>query len=444
METPSSVSSKGRRVVSRREFLKLAGIGAGAVTLASCGAKATPTAPAGSPAAPESVELDLFVNEGGEGLEIFKNIVKAFNEKNPNIQINPTIPSSGDYYTVLMTQIGAGTPPPLMQIDGGELPPYADRGALIALDDYIEADPEGKLDDFFPEVLKVYQWEGKTYVLPKDMVTWGLFYNKTLFDEAGLPYPGDWTEEDYQEAAKALTITDSGGSITQYGNVIVTPWGNYFAMVWQHGGQYLNEEHTKCLLNEPAAYEGLQFWADLINVHKTSPPPSEYMGFETGKVAMMLEGSYMVPGFQAITEFEWDIAHKPKGPAGRSSSIYSAGFGISPTCKYPDQGWEFVKYMTYEGSETLAALGYSMPSRKSIAEKPGIYVGAEKTKGKNVAVFMEAREFARFFELTLTWPQQNAILSAELDKVWLGQTTAKEATATIAAQIDELLASEQT
>ena len=152
----------------------------------------------------------------------------------------------------------------------------------------------------------------------------------------------------------------------------------------------------------------------------------------------------MVPSFQQIKDFEWDISHKPKGPNGRASSIYSAGFGISPTCKHPDQGWEFVKFMTYEGSEMLAAQGYSMPSRKSIASKPGVYVGAEKTKGKNVAVFMEAREYARFFELTLTWPQQQAILTAELDKVWLGQSTAEEATAKIATQIDELLASETT
>jgi len=447
MDTSSLLQSNKRHAMNRRQFLKLAGIGAGTFILASCGQKITPTTQAGpttAPTAPEQVTMDLFVNEGGEGLEIFKNIVKVFNEKHPTIQINPTIPSSGDYYTVLMTQIGAGTPPPLMQIDGGELPPYSNRGALIPLDSYIESDPEGKLDDFFPEVLKVYQWKNKTYVLPKDMVTFGLFYNKTLFDAAGIPYPGDWTEDDYLEATKKLTKKDSNGNITQYGNVIPTAFGNYFAMVWQHGGQYLDEAHKKCLLHEPPAYEALQWWADLINVHKTAPVPTEYMGFETGKVGLMLEGSYMVPGFQQITDFEWDIAHKPKGPTGRSSIIYSAGFGISPTCKYPDQGWEFVKFMTYEGSEMLATLGYSMPSRKSIASKPGIYVGAEKTKGKNVSVFMEAREYARFFELTLSWPQQLAILTPELDKVWLGQSSAEEATARIATQIDELLASETT
>jgi multiple sugar transport system substrate-binding protein len=444
MQAPKSVHDDERHTLSRREFLKLAGAGAGMLALAGCGPKSTPVVTE-APAVPEQVNLSLLVDESGEGLTIVKGIVEAFNDKQPDILVDVSIPSGGDYYTVLQTQVAAGSPPDMMQMGEAYMPPWAEKGAFIPLDDYLKGDPEGKPDDFYPAVLQVFQWKDKTYALPKDMVTWALYYNKTLFDQAGLDYPGDWTEEDYLEAAQKLTIKDDNGRIVQYGDLISTSWGNYFPMIWQHGGRYLDDEHTKCFLNEPAAYEALQWWADLINVYETGPTPVQAqqagLGFETGKVAMLIQGTYMVPGFQQVTGFEWDIAQKPKGPDGRWSIIYSGAFGISPKCKWSDQAWEFVKFMTYEGSEMLAALGYSMPSRKSVATKPGVYVGAENTKGKNVQVFVDASEFARLHELTPTWGQEEQIIKADLDLVWLGQKTAKEATANIVPQIDALLAS---
>jgi len=266
-----------------------------------------------------------------------------------------------------------------------------------------------------------------------------------MFDQAGLDYPDEnWTEEDYLTAAEQLTIKE-GDRAVQYGQLVSTSWGNYFPMIWQHGGQYLNAERTECLLDDPAVHEAWQWWADSINIAETAPTPvvaSEAgLGFDTGKVAMHIEGSYMVPGFSQITDFEWDIAPKPKGPNGRWSIIFGSGFGISPNCGQPDQAWEFVKFMTYKGSELLAATGFSVPSRISVANKPGVYVGAERTQGKNVQVFVEASEYARLHEITPTWNEEQEIIRSELDPVWLGQRQAAEAAAAIAPQINELLAS---
>lgn len=436
--------------LSRRNFLRASTLATVGAVMAACApapaAKPEEASPAeGNEAASGAVKLRLLTWEGGEGLQLLKDIVSQFSSENPNIQIEVSTPA-GDYYTVLQTQVAAGDPPDLIQIGEAYLPPWAEKGTLLPLDDYLSSDPDGKLDDFYKPIIKVFQHKGKTYVLPKDFVTWALFYNKSLFDKAGLAYPDEnWTEDQYREAAQKLTITDDSGNVTQYGQLVDTGWGNYFPMMWQHGGQYLNADLNKCLLDSPETIEAWQLWADMISKDKSAPTPvvatQAGLGFETGKVAMQIMGSYMVPGFQKITEFEWDIAHKPVGPKGRSSILYGSGFGISSKSKSPDQAWQFVKFMTYLGSEKLAAQGFSIPSRKSVATKPGVYIGAEKTKGKNVQVFVDAVEYARLQELTGTWTQEEQLIRAELDLVWLGQKSASDAIKAIVPQIDDLLAS---
>jgi multiple sugar transport system substrate-binding protein len=458
------------RKISRRHFLRSSVVASASLLVAACAPAAlsptaqpkatetpnnapSPTGTANSAVSPTGTansaspsKLRLITWETGSGLDVFKKAVADFQSTNPNIQIEVTTPA-GDYYTVLQTQVAGGDPPDLIQIGEAYLPPWAEKGALLPLDSYISSDPDSKLEDFYSSILKVFQYKGKTYVLPKDWVSWALFYNKTLFDKAKLAYPDEnWTEDQYRQAAQALTVKDSSGNYTQYGNLVDTGWGNYFPMVWQHGGQYLNDTHAKCLLDSPEVVEGWQFWSDIFNKDKSAPTPGVAsqagLGFETGKIGMAISGSYQVPGYQKITAFQWDIAPKPKGPKGRASILYGSGWGISSKSKSPDQAWQFTKYMTYKGAELLASQGFSIPSRQSVASKPGVYVGAELTKGKNVDVFVKASEYSHLHEVTGTWNQQDQAIKADLDLVWLGQKSVADAVKSIVPQIDALLTSQ--
>ena len=91
MQAPKSVHDDERHTLSRRKFLKLAGAGAGMLALAGCGPKSTPVVTE-APAVPEQVNLSLLVDESGEGLTIVKGIVEAFNDKQPDILVDVSIP----------------------------------------------------------------------------------------------------------------------------------------------------------------------------------------------------------------------------------------------------------------------------------------------------------------------------------------------------------------
>lgn len=85
-----------------------------------------------------------------------------------------------------------------------EIARYSQYEMLLDLTDRIKESKKLEMDKFPKDIVQIYNWEGtKQYAVPKDIDTIALWYNKTMFDEAGVPYPDkDWTWDDYAEAAK--------------------------------------------------------------------------------------------------------------------------------------------------------------------------------------------------------------------------------------------------
>lgn len=457
--------------VSRRAFLRLsAGIaGLGSVAgLAACSAPTAPVAapqqaqpqapqaeqPAAQPEAPkpteapaaETVRLRVLNWESGEGLELHKRAFAKFTEMNPGIEIENTSVPWNDYYTKLQTEAAGGAIADLVEIGEAYTARWAESGVIRNLNPYIEADSAFDKADFYPNVLENFTWNGDVYVLPKDFVTWGLYYNKTLFDEAGVPYPDDawdWAPDGsgkYMEAAQQL-VKKEGDRIVQYGTLAPGGWGYYVPRVRDNGGRYLNEEKTECMLDRPEAIAAIQWIADLINKYQVAPTAEVANGgvnFPSGRIAMMPNGSFVVP-FLKDAKFDWAIAPLPKGPQGRNSAMFSAGFSIASAGKHPDAAWKMASFMTREGSEMLASLGFSIPARKSIATKPGLYLN-DNTKPRNVQAFMDATEYMGLPEITPTFIQQEEALNAELSLVMAGEKTAEEGMKAAVPKVNALLA----
>lgn len=437
--------------ISRRRFLKMSAGAAGLLALAACvPAAPQPAAPAEEAAKPEAaaeaIRLRLMTWSGGEELELHKKAFKAFTDANAGIEVEVTAVPFGEYYTKLQTEAAGGSAADLINIGEAYTARWAASKVVINMNPYIEADPEFHVEDFFPNVLENFKWEGGVYVLPKDYVTWALFYNKALFDEAGIPYPDDtwtWNPTDggqYTEIATKLTKQE-GGRTVQYGTMASTGWGYYFPRIWDNGGRYLNDDRTQCLLAEPEAVAAVQWIADLVNKYGVAPTAETEQGgftFASGKIAMMPQGSYMVPGL-LNAQFDWAVAPHPQGPQGRHSIMYSSGYGISSQSKYADAAWKLAVFMTREGSEILAVTGFSVPSRQSVAKKPGLYLN-EQTIPHNVQVFLDASAYMGLHEITPTWTQEEQIISAELTLVMAGEKTAQEALTAVVPKITELLA----
>ena len=212
--------------------------------------------------------------------------------------------------------------------------------------------------------------DGHLYGLPRDLSTIALYYNKTMFNAAGIPYPDDtWDWSKLVDVATKLTKT-SGGA-TQWGFYTeTTDMENYWSsLVWQAGGDILSADKKSVVIDTDQAAAGIQFLQDLIYKYKVMAQPTPGGSgdlFENGQAAMEADGSWLVPSHEAAG-IDFGVAPLPTGPAGRATSVNPSGVVIYKGTKSPDAAWEFVKCYTGPDMQAMvASLKASMPANKQV------------------------------------------------------------------------------
>ncbi|MCA9859618.1 MAG: sugar ABC transporter substrate-binding protein, partial [Thermomicrobiales bacterium] len=184
--------------------------------------------------------------------------LEAFKAHFPNITVEPQIVPWADYWTKLQTGIAGGETFDVFWINSASLPVYASAGALLPIDSIVG---EGGVDiaNFAAPLVEMYQWDGLQYGIPRDFDTIALFYNKDIFDAAGVAYPDDtWTWETFRATGEQLT--DSGAGI--WGAGLQTSWQeNYYNFIYQNGGRLLNDDLTQSEVGSPEASEAFVYLA---------------------------------------------------------------------------------------------------------------------------------------------------------------------------------------
>lgn len=450
----NTISFRGRRSVA-------ALAAALAVVVAACGTSTTSpsaapasdtpasVAPGGSPAAsggytgpPASIEYAIW----GDPAEIDSQtkLVESFEVVNPTIDVKVSVADWDSYWEKLLTGLAGGAAPDVFAMDGPLAPDYQARDVLLDLQPLIERDAYdlGQLADQGVGVFKTA--DGKQYGLPRDLNVGVLYYNKKIFDTAGLPYPDDtWDWAKLIEVGKQLTLdTDSDGTMDQWGLYTETSdMENYWlSLVWQNGGDFFGADGKSTALTTPEAAGGLQHLQDLIYKEKIMAEPAIFAetgdAFEQGLAAMEVNGSWLVPTHQAAG-IELGIAPVPSGPAGRFTVVNPTGAVIYKNTKAPDAAWEFIKYLASPpAQEQLMQLKASLPVSKEVLAGPyaSSFDGAQ--------VFADSLTYARAKPSFAGYEEYTTILQTELDENVFNapNKTAKEAIDTVASDLDALLA----
>lgn len=335
------------------------------------------------PPLPEGAKTVLRVGTGdsGEGLTPHNRIIEAFEAANPDIQVQLEPVGTGDYYARIFTQIAAGDPPDLLQIGDDAVPMFVSRGAFLPLDEFIRGEYPLDTSIYLPGMLGPGQVEGVQYLLPKDYSSLAVYYNKILFDAAGLPYPQDgWTWDDFVETARALTLTDDSGNVTQWGVQLPGPWSTGFeAWVAQAGGTLISEDGTQIegFMDSPEVAEAMQFYGDLYHALNVAPPPADMNSFgggntefENGTAAMRIFGRWPQTGLLENPNLDLGVVGLPVG-AQRANVLFWGGFGISSLSEHPEAAWRFLRfYVGQEGAEVWKDWG--LPAVASVAEDAGM------------------------------------------------------------------------
>ena len=413
--------------------------------LAATSAPAQPEATSAPAASGEPVEITYMMWGSPEELAVWQKIVDDFQAATPNIKVKVDVSDWESYWNKLKTLYAGGTPPDVFAMDGPLYPDWASRGVLLNLQPYIDKTP-GLLDGLYPSTLDTYKRPDGYLGLPRDFQTIVLFYNKDMFDQAGVAYPTDkWTLDDLRAAAKKLTKDTNGdGKIDQWG-FSTDLWDMelfWSEAIWGYGGAILSDDRGKTLLAEGKARDAWHFISGMMTQDKSMPDPAtaEQFGndpFAAGVSAMTTIGHWVVPQYAQL-KFKWDVAPFPAGPSGRATSVNSAGFVLAKDSKHPDAAWEFVKFAVGPAGQTrLTELGFAIPVLKSIAESP-VYL-QQKTAPINQQVFLDALSYARVKPSFKGYDEWAAAVGDNLVPVWNGEKPIDEALDEIVPLADEAL-----
>jgi multiple sugar transport system substrate-binding protein len=382
----------------------------------------------GAPVGGAPVEVSFMAWGAPEELAVWQKIVDNFEAANPNIKVNVEVSDWDSYWEKLKTLLAAKTPPDIFAMDAPLYLDYQSRGTLQNLQPYIDQNPD-MLKDVYPITLEAYKTPDGYFGLPRDFQTIVMFYNKDMFDAAGVPYPqAGWTWDDVRETAKKLTKDKDGdGKIDQYGFStdlwdMETGWSE---AIWSYGGDIINTDHTKTLIGEPKAREAWQLFDDMMWKDKSMPDSTtaQQYGldlFQAGIAAMTPIGHWAIPGY-ATANFKWDVAPMPTGPAGQTTSVNSAGFVVAKDSKHPDESWKFIEYVLSPAGQTaLAELGLAIPVLKPVAESP-VFL-EQKTADINEQVFLDSLAFAHMKPVFKGYDEWSAAVGDGMATIWTGET----------------------
>jgi len=374
---------------------------------------------------------------------------EAFKQRYPNIDVNLIFEPWGEWQTKELTLAAAGQTTELMAVHIARAQVLAQQGAILPLDDWIAADPDFDLADYYPASLVMFTWQKKLYGFPWDWGSGILGYNKDMFDAAGVAYPTEqWTFDDMLAAAQKLT-NPAKGEWGFYG--LPSAWDGP-AKIGPWGADWVNEEETQCTVDTQQAIDALTWWADLRLKHKVHPMPADEqvltaLGVQmlaTGKIAMVWSHPWDAGEVKVQSKSKWDVAPWPKGPVTRISDGAGSGYAIGRDTKHKEEAWLYLRWFaSKEGQKFLwGDTGASIPARASAIQA---FLGAEGMP-EHASYWVDAiKQYSRINRpISAVANEYITIAQREIDLVNLGNKSAAEAVKTICNDTNPILAKNKT
>jgi multiple sugar transport system substrate-binding protein len=374
--------------------------------------------------------------------QAYQALVDAFQADNPDYRIELRfVPDDADYRRRLAADFSAGTQPDVMLLNYRRIAPFADEGALAPAGPYLAKSTVVKDADFYPPALDAFRYKGDLWCIPQNVSSLAVYYNKALFDAAGLAYPADdWTWDDFVAAARALTVDKNGDGVTdQYGVGIDPVLYRLAPFVWQAGGELVDDpaKPTRLILDNPAALQAFQWFVDLQVKEKVVPDAAAEAArdsesrFLDGTLGMYFNSRRPVPTLRTIETFDWDVAPLPRG-AQPATVLHADGYCLAAKSEDKEAAWKFVEYANSpKGQEIVARTGRTVPSLRAVAESPAFLDPSQKPARSQV--WLDAVPTARTVPVMSNWPAIEDAATKEVERAFYGQATVEEAAAAAAA-----------
>lgn len=393
------------------------------------------------------------VNDTEQKWEI-DTILPNFQRTNPAIKVNLVAIPAADFDRRLQAMIAAGAPPDVWSPWGTTgFMEYVKRGLAADLTPLVAGD-KFDLSDFQPEILNLLKVDGQLMGLPVASTGSYLFYNKDLFDKAGIKVPTPnwddktWTWDAFVQTCKALTSLKNDPKNDVYGcNLDLQPNEAY---PWLWGldifpdSAYQTGFAQKSNLADPKISAVYQARQDLIWKNKVMPDPAttNSSSFKDGHMAMTLAAGQAWWNFSDIKDFKWGAAALPFGADGRRDVLFTDAWLMSAQSAHPQEAWTFMKYLaSAQIQDSWLKVVNTAPVRISLADK--WYAQFPNMKPEEVKqVFLGAFKYGRESpsHLLVKYDALNQIITTALKPVYNNQLKASDAIPPSAKTLDDALA----
>ncbi|MEM7533116.1 MAG: substrate-binding domain-containing protein [Chloroflexota bacterium] len=464
--------------LSRRKFLQLSSMAVAGAALVAC-APATPdsgSGDGGGEAAAEAVEITYLIRSdiGIKIQEWTDAAIDEFHELNPGIQVETIGVPWGDYNAKLLAMYASGAPPEISANYAAGFPTFYANDAILALDEFI-ASSDANISSIDEAAVASVTREGQLWALPLAHLPTVLYYNKDIFDEAGVEAPPmDWTDTSWTTDAVLERATGVSTDIDDPANAV---WGSIFGngqlgvFGWLWGidpfsgnsGPEETEAYKTGIVTEvhydhPTMAQFIQWVRDLTYVHQVSPRPSDTDAIQqtvgwpmmSGRIGMAINGLWSVTNFAAVEpSWNWGIAPFPYGVSGANTSpLFNDSWMLSAGTPHPEEGFELLKYLGLgNGAKLYAEISGFFPANKdnysvwfdSTMSIPNIVHTREELE----TVVLDAFTYGYVTPgKTLdSYPEWNRAFNQTIGPVWNDEATPEEGLQAVQAQFESIIAS---
>ena len=378
--------------------------------------------------------------------ESVKAGLKRFEEQNPNIKVEyTTIPGGVPYIQKMQAMMLGNEAPDVFFIQSDYYRDFVKRNYLLDLTPYVNK--EFNAQDLVQSAIDLSTVNGKYYGIEACIVAPVLFYNKDIFDKAGVPYPPSKPEEaldwdQFVDLAKRLTDKEAG----QYGVYGLEDYYVTIAEIISNGGNWFNSDYSASAANTPEVKEVLQKIRELRTVDGASPEAkllqnsgmSASQMLQTGKIAMLASGSWALQEL-ANMNFPVGVAVLPKFKTAVTHAQAHLHAAWANT-KHPEEAWKLIKFLSSEEYQLMnVKAGLWLPNRVSLYSDEGIEKwlteGVHPEGFKNlIPYFTESSVYP--YAMLASQQMQNDT-NAELDKFFFGEQSVDDTTAQIEKKVNE-------
>lgn len=391
--------------------------------------------------------------------DALKLVIQQFEKENPDTEIENLI-LPGSLADKLIAMLATGTAPDVFWVSTGLFAEWGEAGFLHRLND-LERHYHTTFDlnDFWPGSLDTYRYMGQLYGMPREINMALMYYNRDLFDEVGIAYPGadparalSWRSSFLEAARKLTRDADGDGQPDRFGWHFRKAWWEWFPILWSNGAQLFDENVTGAAFHSPQAVEALQYLVDLMYQQRVAPTPDDvkwlglkadsqhYENLASGRVGMVIDNSIPMTFLRSQPEVNWDVAAIP-GWTGkpRVNLASGGGFAMNAATSNPDAAFKWLAYVTGpQASRTWARTSGWVPARRTAATSPDFL--RSDVPPSSLRLVVQDAVHVRPIPATPKWSEViYRILVPGLNQLWSNQRPAKVVLDELAARVNTAL-----